>query len=432
MKPSAAYRNYVLFMLIMVYLFSLIDRQILAVLIEPIKKEFALSDTQLGLLSGLAFGLLYATMAVPLSRLGDRWSRRSLIAICLAGWSIATGLCGAAQGFLSLFAARVAVGTGEAGAGPASQSLISDYFPPERRATALGIYSMGIFIGAGLGLALGGWLASLYGWRGAFMAVAIPGVVLALIFRLTVREPVRGHLDPVRSSAVVPPFAESVRIFMRNKALVSAAFGIGFSVYVVQSLLNWLPAFMSRYHGMQPMEAGGKIGPIIAVMGTIGVVTGGLLADRLSRRDPRNSPRMMALSVLLVLPAAITGLLAESQALMFGAFAVTFFLTALLPGPTFGLVQNLAQPSLRSFSAAMLGLFAVILGNAFGPFLTGVGSDVLAGLGVDESLRWSLILSVSLSGLGSIFYLRAAKHLPERSAAPAPAGGDADAAPTAV
>lgn len=412
MKSSNLYRNYVLFMLLLVYLFSLIDRQILAVLIEPIRAEFALSDTQLGMLSGLAFGLLYATMAVPLSRLGDRWSRRSLIAICLAAWSIATGLCGAAQNFLQLFVARVAVGTGESGAGPSSQSLIADYFPPERRATAMGIYSTGIFVGSGLGLALGGWLASLYGWRGAFVAVAIPGVFVAILFRLTVREPARGQLDVINDNIILPTFSESFRIFWRIKPLVWAGLGLGFSVFAVQSLLNWMPAMLSRYYDMAPAEAGGKMGPVVALMGTIGVVTGGILADWLSQSDARNSPRMMALASALIAPTAIFALTANSQTMLFVGLGATFFLTALVSGPTFGLIQNLAPPTLRAFSAAMTGLIAVMLGNVLGPLLTGVMSDIYATIGTNEPLRWSIATSMAISSLGAFAYLRAAKGLP--------------------
>lgn len=415
-SPSAgvrpAYRNYVLFMLLLVYLFSLIDRQILAVLIEPIRKDLGLSDTQLGMLSGLAFGLIYATAAIPLARLGDRTARRGLIAASLAAWSVATGLCGAAQGFWHLFVARVLVGTGEAGAGPSSQSLIADYFPPERRATALGIYSMGIFIGAGAGLAIGGWLASLYGWRGAFVAVAIPGVIFALIFRLTVREPQRGGVDAVADTDAVPSFVDSVRLFARTPALLPAAIGLGFSVFTVQSLLNWLPAFLSRYHDLAPAAAGARIGPIIAVAGTIGVLSGGILADRLSRRDRRNSPRMMAAASLLVVPAGVTTLMAGTHAVMFGALAVTFFLTAVVSGPTFALIQNQAPVRTRALSAALVGLVAVVLGNAMGPFLTGLMSDLYAGAGVAQPLRWSLVTSVSLSLCGTVAYAIAASRLP--------------------
>jgi MFS family permease len=311
------------------------------------------------------------------------------------------------------------VGTGEAGAGPSSQSLIADYFPPERRATALGIYSMGIFIGAGAGLAIGGWLASIYGWRGAFVAVAIPGVIFALIFRLTVREPQRGGADRFTSAAAdldaVPTFLESVHLFVRTPGVLPAAIGLGFSVFTVQSLLNWLPAFLSRYHDLAPAAAGGRIGPIIAVAGTLGVLSGGLLADRLSKRDRRNSPRMMAVASLLVVPAGILTLLADNGAILYGALAVCFFLTAMVSGPTFALIQNQAPVRTRALSAALVGLIAVILGNAMGPFLTGLMSDVYAGSGVADSLRWSLVTSVSLSLFGSISYSISAKQLIETS-----------------
>lgn len=412
MKPGSLYRYYVLFMLLLVYLLSLIDRQILSVLIEPLRKDLELSDTQIGLLSGLAFGLLYATMAVPLSRLGDRWSRRSLIAICLGAWSLATGLCGATQNFVQLFAVRVAVGTGEAGAGPSSQSLIADYFPPERRATAMGIYSMGIFVGAGLGLALGGWLASIYGWRGAFVAVAVPGVFVALVFRLTVREPVRGQLDgDIATAQMRPTFAQSFGIFFANKPLVAAGFGLGFSVFSVQSLLNWLPAMLGRYHMLAPAAAGARIGSIVAVAGTIGVVAGGLLADKLGRNDRTGGPRMMAIASLLVPAISIPTLLSGELTVIFIGLAITFFLSALVSGPTFGLIQNLAPPSLRAFSAAMVGLIAVLLGNVLGPLVTGVVSDLYATNGAAQPLRSSIATSMAISGLGAIAYWWVARRI---------------------
>lgn len=410
-RPSR-YPYFVLAMLLGIYLFSLIDRQILSVLIEPIKRDLLLSDTQIGLVSGLAFGLIYATAAIPLARLGDRKSRRGLIAICLAVWSIATGLCGAAQNFVQLFIARVAVGTGEAGASPSSQSLISDYFPPDRRATALGIYSMGIFIGSGLGLAIGGFLGEQFGWRTAFLLVAIPGILFALLFRLTVKEPVRGSMDHSDGSTKTKPkFLESFGVFFGNKALVATSIGLGFSVFTVQSLLNWLPSFLIRYHGMTPMEAGGGIGPIIAVAGTLGVFSGGFLADRLSRKDTRNSPRLMAIASFLVLPFGIGALTSDTQASFFMNLAVCFFLTAVVSGPTFALIQNLSPVSMRAMSAAMLGLVGVILGNALGPFLTGVNSDVFMHLGVADPLRWSLVVSVALNALGGIAYLIASKSM---------------------
>lgn len=408
---STGYRNYVLGVLLVVYLLSAVDRQILGVLIEPIKADLKLSDTQMGLLSGLAFGLLYATMALPLSRVADRWSRRSLIGICVVIWSLATGFCGLSHNFLQLFAARVVVGTGEAGASPASHSLIADYFPPERRATAFGIYSIGISAGAGLGLALGGYLASLFGWRGAFVAVAIPGLLVALIVRLTVREPRRGAIEGADAGAV-PSFGQSVRVFWRNGPLVAASFGLGFSVFCFQAMLNWLPSFLARYHAMAPFEVGAKMGPTVAIFGTAGVLIGGILADWVSKGNPVRAFRVMAVSSLLVLPAGLLVLFAQSQVALFAALGATIFLITSVSGPTFAMVQNLSPIPLRGFSSAMLGLIAIVLGNAFGPFVAGALSDILAGYGVKDSLRWSLVLCISTTLLSALAYLVAASKLP--------------------
>lgn len=412
-ESGSFYRNYVLVMLLIVYFFSLVDRQIISVLIEPIRLELGLSDTQIGLLSGLAFGLLYATTAIPLARIGDRWSRRNLIAICLAFWSIATALCGAAGSFLQLFAGRVAVGTGEAGAGPSSQSMLADYFPPHRRATAFGIYSTGVFAGAGAGLALGGWLSGLFGWRGALVAVALPGLAFSLLFWLTVREPPRGRFEGLAGHEKSPPFGESLRLFWRTRALVWASLGLGFSGFAMQSLLNWMPAFLSRFHGMSPAEAGGTIGPVVALGGTAGVLAGGLVSDWVGRRDRRNVPRVAALASFLSVPAAITALAIGEGALMFALLGVTFFMTAFIAPPTLGLIQNLAPPTLRAFSAAMAGFISIILGSALAPFLTGVASDLFAAAGFEGSLRWGLITSIAISGLGGFAYLNVARHLGE-------------------
>lgn len=409
-------RAYVLFMLLLVYLVSLIDRQILAVLIEPIRKELRFSDTQMGLLSGLAFGLLYATMAVPLSRLGDRWSRKGMIAICLAVWSVATSACGLAQNFVQLFMARVLVGTGEAGAGPSSHSLISDYFPPEQRATALGIYSMGIFTGAGLGLFIGSIFLAHFGWRGAFIAAGLPGLVLTAIFALTVREPEHGTADmPARPP--VPPFAASFLTILRSGTIIAGAFGLGFAVFALQSLLNWLPALMVRQYGFTAAEAGRTLGPLVAVAGTLGVLSGGLLCDRVSRANRANSPRLMALTTLLLVPIGVSGLLSNNAHVMLGAITILIFLNAFVSGPSFALFQNAAPPRLRAFAAAVAGLVAVILGNAIGPFAGGALSDVFAALGADNPLKWSLVSCIAIASLGSVAYLIAALCLQRTGAA---------------
>src|SRR5262245_55990639 len=186
------YPYYVLGVLFVVYIFNFIDRQILAILLQPIKEDLKISDTALGFLTGFAFAVFYTFAGLPLARLADRWVRRSLIAISIALWSVMTATSGLARGFSDLALARIGVGIGEAGATPPAHSLLSDYFPPEKRATALALYASGVPVGVGLGFWLGGWINDTYGWRMAFFVIGLPGVVMALIVRLTVREPIRG------------------------------------------------------------------------------------------------------------------------------------------------------------------------------------------------------------------------------------------------
>src|SRR5215475_3819007 len=195
------YAYYVLGVLVVVYIFNFIDRQILAILLQPIKEDLKISDTALGFLTGFAFALFYTIAGLPLARIADRWVRRSLIALSLATWSIMTAASGLARGFTDLALARIGVGIGEAGATPPAHSLLSDYFPPEKRATVLALYASGIYVGVGLGFWLGGWINDAYGWRAAFFVVGLPGVAMALLVRLTVREPVRGMSEPQPVSA---------------------------------------------------------------------------------------------------------------------------------------------------------------------------------------------------------------------------------------
>lgn len=407
---TGVYRRYVLGMLLAVYLVSLVDRQILAVLLEPIRHDLGLHDVQLGLLSGVAFGLLYAVVAVPLSRLGDRRSRVGVIAGSLVVWSLATALCGAAAGFGQLFAARVLVGTGEAGAGPSSHSLIADYFPPERRGFALGVYSMGIFMGAGLGLSLGGVLLMAWGWRGAFVAAGLPGLLLAVLLGVTVR-------DPRRSDATVraPAFGESVRIVTRAGPLLSGAFGLGFSVFAIQSMLNWLPALLARDYAFSPSQAGHALAPVVALFGTAGVLAGGLACDRVGRHAPANSPLLMAAVTFLIVPAGIFGLLSGSARVLIASQAPVFFCSAFVAGPSFALFQARTPPALRAFAAAFAGLVAVILGNAAGPFAAGALSDILRATGSAHPLRDGLIACNAAAAIGSCAYLAAARTLAQQA-----------------
>ncbi|HEU4619672.1 MAG TPA: MFS transporter, partial [Gammaproteobacteria bacterium] len=284
-EPSAARRRYVLGLLVAVGLAAWIDRNVLSVLLESIKADLGFSDTELGLLGGTAFGLFYAGVGLPVALLGDRGNRRSLIALALGLWSVMTALCGLASGFAALFLARVGVGVGEAGGTPPSHSLISDLFPPERRASALGIFSLYIPLGFLIGYAGGGWLDERVGWRLAFVIVGLPGVLLALLVRLTVREPRRGAREGLADTAAPAPLLSSLRVFsrrasLRHLPLGGALYGIGAFASAV-----WLPSYFARAFGAGSAEAGAWIALAYGAGGVAGVLAGGWLADRLVRRS---------------------------------------------------------------------------------------------------------------------------------------------------
>ena len=284
---SPATRNYALGVLVVVYTFNFIDRQILSILLEPIKLELGLSDTALGLLTGFAFALFYATLGIPIARYADKNNRRNLIALALAIWSGMTALSGLAQNFWQLLAARIGVGVGEAGCSPPAHSMIADYFPAENRATALGIYSLGIPVGILFGFLAGGWLNEFFGWRVAFFVVGIPGLILAVLVRFTLAEPTRGMAEGRIDSGEQPGVMETFRFMWRKKSFRHLAFGGALTAFVGYGLVTWVPSFLVRSHGMETGEIGTWLGLILGIPGGIGIAAGGWMADKLGSRDTR-------------------------------------------------------------------------------------------------------------------------------------------------
>ena len=280
------YRALVLAMLLLVYTFNFLDRQILGILAQPIKLELGLTDTQLGALGGIAFALLYSTLAVPLALVADRTSRTWVVTISLAVWSGFTALCGMATGFWQFFIFRLGVGVGEAGGVAPSYAIISDYFPPEKRARALAIYSLGIPVGLAAGSLLGGWIAGAVNWRWAFGTVGVAGLVLAPIFRLVVKEPSRGAYDPapterVRVSAVFAILASKPSFWLMGfAASLSSLCGYG--------LAFWMPSVLIRSFGFSLLDASRFLGSLLLVGGISGVLLGGVLADKLGPRDRKS------------------------------------------------------------------------------------------------------------------------------------------------
>ncbi|MEM9742756.1 MAG: MFS transporter [Pseudomonadota bacterium] len=412
---SFAYRGYALGLLVVVYVFNFIDRSILGILIQPIKDDLQVSDTAMGFLGGIAFAIFYTALGIPLARIADRSSRRNLLAICLAFWSAATALCGYAQSFMQLLLARIGVAVGEAGGSPPSHSMISDMFPPERRATALAIYALGIPIGTMIGNRLGGWISDAYTWRDAFLIVGLPGLALALIVRLTLREPVRGQYDGGTgvTPGEAPPVGEVFAHLWRRRSFRFLALGAALHAFVGYGVTLWIAPLFERLHGISRTSIGQALF-YLGFASIAGTLLGGYLGDRLGARDRRWLVWLPGIATLVSVPFSAYAYLVDTPQFAFWVLAVPYVLGAYYLGPTFSLTQSMVPPQMRAVAAALLLFVLNIIGLGLGPQFTGLISDVL-NLGLDyssaEALRWSMIFCLGFNVLSAVFYLMAARTL---------------------
>lgn len=408
-SPSRA--RYALGLLCVVYAVSLIDRQILAMLLEPIKAELGLRDWQLGFLSGLAFALFYSTAGIPIAHLADRSSRRNVIAAGMVIWSAATALCGAAPTFWHLAAARVAVGSGEAAGGPPSHSLISDLFPPEWRSRALAIYSMGATFGIAAGLMLGGWLSETVGWRWTFVLVGMPGIGVAILVRLTLPEPQRGVMEARSDQVPQPPLREVLRHLFGLRAY--RQIGAASALYSVASLgfMFWVPVFMERVHEMSRTEIGLWLGPIAGIAGAAGNLLGGWLGDRGVQRDERWLAWTAALGGLGAMPFLVLFLLVPDPRLALLCYVPASLLVSMWTAPTYAAVQGLASLRMRATASAVLLFLINLIGLGIGPQIVGLLSDWLEPRWANESIRYALLLVALCKIWGSLHSFLAARHL---------------------
>ena len=399
MIPST-YSNYVLFVLFVVYVFNFVDRQILSILIDPIKTDLGATDTQMGFLTGFAFAVFYTVAGIPIARWADHGVRRNLIAIGLTVWSAMTALSGAAQSYLHLALARIGVGVGEAAGSPPAHSLISDYFTPERRATAISIYNSGIHVGVMLGYLAGGWINEFFSWRVAFLVVGVPGILFALVVRFTVKEPRRGMSDAPGTHAASDTEHDSVKdvmrfmFSMRSFGMLSVATGIAaFSAYGFGS---WVPSYLRRVHEMGSGEIGTWIGIEAGLGGALGSILGGRLADKLGARDKRWYLWIPALSLVAYFPFVYLFLLIENPrvALIAYFFAITF--AAMHLGPAIAITYALVKVRMRALASAILLFILNMIGLGLGPLLVGMLSDGLTPTYGVISIRYSLMI-VALS-----------------------------------
>jgi MFS family permease len=402
-KPlfTRGYTKYVLGMLVVVYVFNFIDRQILNILAPLIKADLGISNTQIGLLTGLAFGIFYATLGIPIARLADKYSRVNIISICLAIWSLMTALSGVVQNFWQLLAARIGVGIGEAGGSPPSHSLIADYFPVSERATALGIYALGIPVGILFGNLAGGWIAEFFGWRAAFLLVGIPGILLAIALKMTVKEPPRGHSE--------------ARVTMWGfKSFRQISLGAGTQAFVGYGAIAFMPLFLTEAHGMSPGQVGTSLGLIIGIAGGIGTFLGGFLADRMGLKDVRWYMWIPGYGFLIAVPASLGVFYFDNIYLILALYAIPAFTTNLYTGPTFGMTQSLAPLAMRASASALLLFIINIIGLVFGPTTVGWLSDLFRetmSMNDSLSLRWALAVCSLVYLISFTNYILAARHL---------------------
>ncbi len=395
-REGRRYRVTALVMLLLVYTFNFVDRQILGILAPAIKADLALTDTQLGLLGGLAFALLYSTLAIPLAWLADRTSRTWVITLSLAVWSAFTALCGVAGSFAQLFAFRVGVGVGEAGGVAPSYAVIADTFAPDRRARALAVYSLGIPLGSAAGVMLGGYIATSIDWRTAFIAVGVAGLLLAPIFRLCVREPVRAS-DAHDSEPVRRVFG----ILARKPSFWLLAFGASASSMLGYGLAFWLPSLMQRSFGLDLIETAQFYGGVLLLGGVAGVLLGGVLGDRLGARDRRMYARIPAIAFVVAVPLFAAGILSTSVIAAFVFFLVPQALAYVWLAPVITAIQHLVPAHMRATASATFLLINNLIGLGGGSFALGALSDGLAARYGGEALRYAM-----LSGL--VLYLVAA------------------------
>jgi MFS family permease len=407
---SNLYRNYALVMLTLVYVFNFVDRQLLVILQESIKKELHLSDTQLGLLSGFTFAIFYVTLGIPIASVADKRNRRNIVAMSLSLWSIMTALSGRARNFIQLLLARIGVGVGEAGGSPPAHAMISDYFPPEKRSTALSVYSTGIYIGILIGFLMGGYLNQHLGWRTAFLVLGIPGVIFSLLFLATVKEPRRGATDAQAALLNKPHgLVEVIRFLFSTKTFVWLALATGLHVFCIYGLVNWAPSFLARLHGMKSSEIGVLLGLILGIGGAIGTYAGGWLTDYFGKKDKSWYLKIPAYAIIASIFFAAGALFLQNNFLSVFCLGFCVSLHSMYLGPSIAVVHSLVPASMRALASAILFLILNLIGLGFGPLVVGMISDWLATqLGV-ESLRWAMSIIILVSIASSALFFKSAK-----------------------
>jgi predicted MFS family arabinose efflux permease len=405
------YTGYVVALLTVVNTFNYMDRMALSVLLPQIKADLRLADSELGLLTGLAFFVFYALCGVPIARWADRGSRRNLIALTLTLWSVMTAIVGASRSFLHLFLARVGVGVGEAGGLPAAQSLLCDYVPPERRAGAYAVHSFGLYAGMMVGMTAAGILGEHIGWRWTFLALGAPGLALALIVQLTLREPQRGTFDTPQDRNAIS-LTEALAFLWSCNTYRWLVLFLTLNGFVVYGLNQWWPSLYLRSFGLAIADVGLYLGLAIGVGSGLGLLTGGALTQRMP--GYRAATPLVTGAVLFAcsVPLALTSLLVHSARLSLLLVFASFFLWCIPGGAIVASLYSVVPPGMRATAGSVSTLFSSVLGFGLGPFCVGSLSDLFGPILGAESLRYALMLPVAVLPAIALVLYAASRALP--------------------
>jgi len=413
-QTPPARKRLALILLMAIGSINYVDRQLLSLLIEPIRQDIPLSDTAFGLLTGLCFAIFYATMGVPVAMLADRINRVRLVAVACTVWSVCTGLCGMAQNFWQLALARFGVGIGEAGGTAPSLSILSDYFTPQQRPAIIGLYTVNGPIGVFIGISLGGFIASQFGWRMAFYSVAFLGVALAPVLWLLVREPVRGATEQApapQAGAPAPSLVSTMKIFMTLPTLRLLLPASGLMAFVSYGLLNWIPAYLMREVDMQLSELSLWFGPAAGICMGLGIWSGGAIVNAGAKRSLTAYALAPAASILVGIPFLLLALFMPDWPSALALMLIPMICIVMYVAPALALTQNLAPLRARATATALLLLSFNLVGIGGGPLMIGIISDMFTALGFEHSLRWALMSTIPVSLVALTLYVLMARTI---------------------
>ena len=375
---SRGYLAWLLGLLVAIYASSFLDRVIISTVGPALIADLRISDTQFGLLTGPAFAIFYVVLGIPIARLAERSSRVNIISICIALWSLMTALCGMASSYVPLLLFRMGVGVGEGGCSPAAHSLLSDHYPPRRRATALAIYFAGVPFGTMIGAILGGWLATAFNWRVAFLVLGLPGLVLALLAKATLKEPPRGHVEGRAPPVVAPPLLEVVKRLITNPTVVLLICGMVAANFGGSAMASFSQTYLVRAFHLSLASVGLLYGLVIGTAGVFGMTMGGVIADWAGKKDIRWYAWAPALGCLVGFPVYLLAYTQHTALASVGFIFLGYLVVVFYFAPTFAVVQNLVEPRMRATASSLLYLTINMMGQALGPVAIGLVSDTIA------------------------------------------------------